>query len=125
MTNAAKDFKEFVLKGDVVALAVAVIIAIAFGAVIAAFVANIITPLLAAIGGQPDFSSLTVDIGDGVIRYGSFLNAIISFLFIALGVFVVVKVVNKMSREKGEDPGGPSETELLTEIRDLLASRQG
>ncbi len=120
-----QEFKDFINRGNVLDLAVAVVLGAAFGAVVTSFVDDVLMQVIAAIGGQPDFGSLTIDIGDGVIKYGSFLNAIISFLFIALGVFVVVKVVNKMSREKGEDPGGPSETELLTEIRDLLASRQG
>lgn len=120
-----QEFKDFVNRGNVLDLAVAVVLGAAFGAVVTSFVDDVLMQIIAAIGGQPDFSSLTIDIGDGAIRYGSFLNAIISFLFIALGVFLVVKVVNKMSKEKGEDPAGPSETELLTEIRDLLQQRQG
>ena len=68
----------------------------------------------------------TVDIGDGVIRYGAFINAVISFVFIAFGVFLVVKAVNRLRREKDEEPAGPSEAELLTQIRDLLQEqRQG
>ena len=119
-----QEFKDFINRGNVLDLAVAVVLGAAFGVVVTSFVDDVLMQIIAAIGGQPDFSSLTIDIGDGVIRYGSFLNAIISFLFIALGVFLVVKVVNTMSKEKGEDPAGPSETELLTEIRDLL-QRQG
>jgi large conductance mechanosensitive channel len=81
--NALRDFKEFVLKGDVVALGVAVIIATAFGAVIAAFVANIITPLIAAIGGEPDFGDLAFTINGSRFQYGLFFNALITFLIIA------------------------------------------
>jgi len=104
--NAMKDFKEFVLKGDVVALAVAVVIATAFGAVIAAFVANIVTPLIAAIGGQPDFSELTFTINGSTFKYGLFFNAIITFLLIALIVFfLVVRPYNHFKKrfERGED----------------------
>ena len=107
MKSAAKDFKEFVLKGDVVALAVAVIIATAFGAVIVAFVANIITPLLAAIGGQPDFSQLQFTINESQFFYGNFINAVITFLIIAAVVFfLVVRPYNNFRKrfEKGGDP---------------------
>ncbi len=83
MSDALRDFKEFVLKGDVVALAVAVIIATAFGAVIASFVANVITPLIAAIGGQPDFSQLDFTINGSRFGYGNFVNAIFTFVIIA------------------------------------------
>ena len=106
MKNAAKDFKEFVLKGDVVALAVAVIIATAFGAVIASFVANVITPLLAAIGGQPDFSELDFTINGSRFQYGLFINAVITFLIIAAVVFfLVVRPYNRFKKrfERGED----------------------
>ena len=90
MKNAVRDFKEFVLKGDVVALAVAVIIATAFGAVIAAFVANVVTPLIAAIGGQPDFGQLDFTINGSRFQYGLFINAVITFLIIAAVVFFLV-----------------------------------
>lgn len=111
MRNAARDFKEFVLKGEVVALAVAVVIATAFGAVIAAFVANIITPLLAAIGGQPDFSELDFTINGSRFQYGLFFNAVITFLIIASVVFfLVVRPYNAFKRrsEAGEDEDVPS-----------------
>jgi large conductance mechanosensitive channel len=118
-----KEFKDFVNRGNVVDLAVAVVLGAAFGAVVTSFVDDILLQIIAAIGGEPDFSALTVDLGDAELRYGAFLTAIVSFLAIAFGVFLVVKVLNAMKREKGEDPAGPSETELLTEIRDLLRSR--
>jgi large conductance mechanosensitive channel len=106
MNTALRDFKEFVLKGDVVALAVAVVIATAFTAVIAAFVANIVTPLLAAIGGQPDFSDLDFTINGSRFQYGLFINAIITFLLIAAIVFfLVVRPYNHFKKrfERGED----------------------
>ncbi len=121
-----QEFKDFVNRGNVLDLAVAVVLGAAFGAVVTSFVDDVLMQVIAAIGGQPDFSSLTVDIGDGVIRYGAFINAVISFVFIAFGVFLVVKAVNRLRREKDEEPAGPSEAELLTQIRDLLQEqRQG
>ncbi len=110
MSDALRDFKEFVLKGDVVALAVAVIIATAFGAVIAAFVANVITPLIAAIGGQPDFSELDFTINGSRFQYGLFINAVITFLIIAAVVFfLVVRPYNRIKKrfERGDDDTVP------------------
>lgn len=111
MKSAAKDFKEFVLKGDVVSLAVAVIIATAFGAVVAAFVANIVTPLIAAIGGQPDFSELDFTINGSRFQYGLFFNAVITFLIIAAVIFfLIVRPYNTFRKrfEKGDDPDVPT-----------------
>ena len=101
-----KEFKEFLLRGNLVELAVAVVIAVAFAALIDAFVQDLITPLIAAIGGQQDFSALTFTINDSVFRYGHFLNQLISFLIIAAVVyFLVVKPVNAlMTRRKTETP---------------------
>ncbi|HET9507726.1 MAG TPA: large conductance mechanosensitive channel protein MscL [Gaiellaceae bacterium] len=101
-----KEFKEFLLRGNLVELAVAVVIAVAFAALIDAFVQDLITPLIAAIGGQQDFSALTFTINDSVFRYGHFLNQLLSFLIIAAVVyFLVVKPVNAlMARRKTEEP---------------------
>jgi large conductance mechanosensitive channel len=118
-----KEFRDFINRGNVLDLAVAVVLGAAFGAVVTSFVDDILMQVIAALGGQPDFSDLTLDIGDAELRYGAFLTAIISFLLIAFGVFVIVKAVNTLKREKGEEPAGPSEIQLLTEIRDLLAER--
>lgn len=123
MRNALRDFKEFVLKGDVVALAVAVIIATAFGAVVTAFVANIVTPLIAAIGGQPDFSQLDFTINGSRFQYGLFFNAIIAFLLIALIVFfLVVRPYNHFKKrfERGEDDTVPP-PEYVVETADGAA----
>jgi len=100
------EFKEFVLRGNVVDLAVAVVIGAAFTAVVTSFVANIITPLIAAIFGKPDFKELTFTINKSQFFYGSFLNAVISFVAIAFVVFFfVVKPLNYMTarRRKGLD----------------------
>ena len=101
-----KDFKEFLLRGNLVELAVAVVIGVAFAALIDSLVKDLVTPLIAAIGGQQDFSALTFTINDSVFRYGHFLNQLLSFLLIAAVVyFLVVKPVNAlMARRKTEGP---------------------
>ncbi len=117
-----KGFRDFILRGNVVDLAVAVVIGAAFGAVITAFVADIITPLIAAIFGQPDFSQLTFTINSSKFLYGSFINAVISFLLIAAAVyFVVVVPMNKLAerRARGQAPADPTTKqcpECLSEI---------
>ena len=105
-----KEFREFILRGNLVDLAVAVVIGTAFGAVVAAFVKNIVTPLIAAIGGQPDFSSLDFTINGSRFQYGLFFNAVIAFLLIALIVFfLVVRPYNHFRKrfERGEDETVP------------------
>jgi large conductance mechanosensitive channel len=101
-----EEFKTFLLRGNVVDLAVGVVIGSAFGAVVTALVSDLITPIIAAIGGEPDFSSLDFTINDSRFLYGHFLNAVISFLVIATAVFFLVVVpVNKlMERFKTEKP---------------------
>ena len=127
MKSAARDFKEFVLKGDVVALAVAVIIATAFGAVIASFVANVVTPLIAAIGGQPDFGELDFTINGSRFQYGLFINAVLTFLIIAAVVFfLVVRPYNHFKNRfaKEGDPDVPSpEYAVETGSADALAAQ--
>jgi large conductance mechanosensitive channel len=92
-----KDFKAFVLRGNMVDLAVAVIIGVAFGLVITALVKDLITPLIAAIGGKPDFSSLTFTVHHSVFRYGDFINQVVSFVIVAAAVFFFAVVpLNKM-----------------------------
>ena len=107
-----KDFRDFVLKGDVVALAVAVVIAVAFAAVVTSFVEDLITPLIAAIGGQPDFADLTFTINGSVFRYGQFINTVVAFLIIAAVVFfLVVRPVMKLRAryEDDDDSSAPPE----------------
>jgi large conductance mechanosensitive channel len=125
-----RGFKDFVMRGNVVDLAVAVVIGAAFGAVVAALVADFITPLIAAIGGKHDFSSLTFTVNHSTFKYGDFINALISFLLIAAAIyFVVVMPLNKLAERRarkvasGEpDPDPKSEDIILLEqIRDLLA----
>ena len=110
-----KEFKQFVLRGNVIDLAVAVVVGAAFTAVIAAMVKDLITPLIAAIIGQPNFSSLTFTIHNSRFNYGSFLNALISFLIVATVVFFAVviplthllKRLNLLPDEKAAPPTKP------------------
>jgi len=124
-----KEFREFLLRGNVVDLAVAVVIGAAFGAVITSLVEDLLTPLIAAVGGQPDFSALTFTINESRFRYGEFVNAVIAFLVIGAAVFfLVVKPVNTLMarRKAGEEPepeAVPEDIVLLGEIRDLLRTR--
>jgi len=123
-----KEFREFILRGNVVDLAVAVVIGAAFGAVVAAFVADFVTPLIAAIGGKPDFARLTFTINGSVFKYGHFFNAVVSFLIIgAVIFFFVVKPLNVLAarrKQEATEPESPTEdVRLLGEIRDLLAAQ--
>jgi large conductance mechanosensitive channel len=121
-----KEFRDFILRGNVVDLAVAVVVGAAFGALVTGFVSSFVTPLIALIGGEPDFSSLVFTISGTEFTYGEFLNILISFLTIAGVVFFfVVKPVNTlMARlKRGEEPeveAPPQDVVLLMEIRDLL-----
>ena len=101
-----KDFKEFLLRGNLVDMAVGIVIGVAFAALVTAFVADLITPLLAAIGGKPNFADLSFTINGSHFLYGSFINALISFLIIAAVIFfLVVKPVNAlMARRRTEPP---------------------
>jgi large conductance mechanosensitive channel len=127
-----KGFRDFVMRGNVVDLAIAVVIGAAFGAVVTALVADFITPLLAAIGGQHDFSKLTFTWNKSTFKYGHFINAVISFVLIAAAIyFVVVVPLNKLaemrarkvaSGEPDPDPK-PEDIILLEQIRDLLAKQ--
>jgi large conductance mechanosensitive channel len=126
MKNVLAEFREFVLRGNLVDLAIAVVLGAAFGALVTSFVTNLVTPLIAAIGGQPDFSDLTFTINSSQFRYGAFFNALLSFLIIAAVIFfLVVKPVNALlARNKTDDEPAPEspapDVMLLTEIRDLL-----
>ena len=114
-----KGLRDFILRGNVIDLAVAVVIGAAFGAVVTAFVTDIITPLIAAIFGQPDFSALKFTINSSTFLYGSFINAVVSFLLIAAAIyFVVVVPMNKLAerRAKGQDPTTKECPECLSEI---------
>ncbi|MCM3882992.1 large conductance mechanosensitive channel protein MscL [Frankia sp. R82] len=127
-----KGFKQFLMRGNVVDLAVAVVIGAAFTAVVTSLVANIFTPLIAAIFGKPDFATLTFKINGSIFRYGAFINSVIAFLSVATVIYFVVVLPLKTladRRARGqvtpqEDPVLTDEARLLTEIRDLLATRR-
>ncbi|MBM4462318.1 MAG: large conductance mechanosensitive channel protein MscL [Chloroflexi bacterium] len=116
-----KEFRQFLLRGNVVDLAVAVVIGIAFGAVITALVADILTPLIAAIAGEPDFSNLTVTLNKSVFKYGDFINALIAFILVAAALFffVVVPINRMIARSRKQPPADPTTRkcpECLSEI---------
>jgi len=123
-----KEFRNFILRGNAIDLAVAVVIGAAFGAVVTSLVQDIITPIISIIFGKPGFSDLTLTINDAVIRYGNFLNALFSLVTVGAAVFLlVVKPVNVLMerRQAGEVPppqAVPEDIVLLGEIRDLLQS---
>jgi large conductance mechanosensitive channel len=116
-----RGFKAFVLRGNVVDLAIAVVIAVAFGVVITAFVKDLITPLIAALGGQPDFSSLSFTINKSKFLYGDFIDALLAFVIIAAVVyfFVVIPYTALLARSRKEPPADPTTKkcpECLSEI---------
>ncbi len=127
-----KELKAFLMRGNVVDLAVAVVIGAAFGAIVASFTADLLTPLLGALGGQPDFSGWVIPLGtkeiDGKqvaqgIMIGKFINTIVNFAIVGTALFFVVKLVNKVSPPPAPAPAGPTQEELLAEIRDLLKEK--
>jgi large conductance mechanosensitive channel len=116
-----KEFKTFLLRGNMLDLAVAVVIGAAFGAVIAALVKDLITPLIAALFRKPDFGALTFTVNQSVFRYGDFINAVIAFVLVAAAVFffVVVPVNRLLARSRREPPADPTTRkcpECLSEI---------
>ena len=116
-----KDFRAFLLRGNVVDLAVGVVIGVAFAALVTSFVGDLITPLLAAIFGEPDFSNLTFTINDSQFRYGAFLNALIAFVMIAAVLFfLVIRPVNALMARRKTEPDVEAMTrecpECLSEI---------
>jgi large conductance mechanosensitive channel len=125
-----KEFREFISRGNVMDLAVAVIIGAAFTAIVKSLVDDIIMPLIGVVLGGVDFTTMVVQVGEATITYGNFIQAIINFVMIALVVFLLVRGINRMQerKEKEEEasaePPEPSvEEKLLTEIRDLLREK--
>lgn len=122
-----EEFREFINRGNVVDLALAVIIGGAFGAIISSLIDDIIMPLVGLMLGGVDFAQLSIQVGDAVIAYGNFIQAIVNFVVIALAVFLAVRSYNKLQDEKEQGPEAPpepsGEEKLLAEIRDLLKER--
>lgn len=141
-----KEFKEFAIKGNMLDMAVGIIIGAAFGTVVSSFVNDLLTPLISSVTNMPDFAQLFVVLKEGTppppyatvesaleagavtLNWGAFVNSFISLLMVAFALFIVVKGYNKAKAEmegppEPEAPAGPSETDLLMEIRDLLAKQ--
>ena len=141
MAGFFQEFKEFAMRGNVVDLAVGIVIGVAFGAIVNSLVADIIMPPIGLIMGNVDFSDLFINLsgqdyaslaaareaGAPVIAYGSFINAVINFIIVAFAIFLVVKGMNQLRRlqEKApeETPVPPRQETLLEEIRDILKAR--
>jgi large conductance mechanosensitive channel len=121
-----EDFKKFIMKGDLVTIAVAFILAGAFKTVVDGFVNFIVTPIIAAIVSKPSFSDVNIKINGATIGIGDFINTVVSFLIIGAVLFLVVKAYEKAKSMRGvvEAEDGPSEADLLAEIRDLLRSQR-
>ncbi len=126
MKNFMKEFKEFAMKGNVMDMAIGVVIGGAFTAIVTSLVGDIITPLIGIITGGVDFTGLAVTVGDANITYGNFIQAIINFLLIALVVFTLIKSMNKMKKEEPApepEPEVDETLETLKQIRDLLEKK--
>ena len=123
-----KEFGAFIRKGNVLDLAVAVIIGGAFGAIISSLVNDILMPLIGILLGGVDFTTLTIQVGDAAVMYGNFIQAIINFLIIAFVIFMIVRQANKMEKPAEAAPAVPpppsAEEKLLAEIRDLLKAQR-
>jgi large conductance mechanosensitive channel len=120
-----KEFRDFINRGNVIDLAIAVVIGGAFGAIVTSLVNDIIIPIIGAILGGINFAGQVIQIGEAAIGYGNFIQAIINFLIIAWVIFMLVKAINSMqkAKEAAPPPGPSAEEKLLTEIRDLLKQK--
>ena len=123
MQNWSREFKEFISRGNLVDLAIAVVLATAFAPIVTAIVDGVIMNLIAAVFGQPSFNSITIDVGEAKLYVGAVITTTISFLVVAFVCFLIVKAYNRFRHEEVEPDAGPSETDLLIEIRDELRSR--
>lgn len=124
MKNVMKEFKEFISRGNVIDLAVGVIIGGAFSKIVSSLVDNVLMPLIGIILGGIDFTNLTLKLNKATINYGLFIQNVIDFLIVAFSIFIFVKFVNKLSKltdkKKKEETKKPEDILLLEEIRDLL-----
>ena len=127
-----KEFKEFAMKGNVMDMAVGVIIGGAFGKIVSSLVDDILMPLVGAITGNVDFTKLEFAFGEGdmaaTLKYGTFIQNTVDFLIVAFCIFLMLKGINKLNKKKEEPaepdaPAGPTQEELLAEIRDLLEAK--
>jgi len=129
MKKIVGEFREFIARGNVIDLAVGVVIGSAFGKIVTSLVNDILMPLIGVILGGIDFTSLSFKINDAVIKYGLFIQNIIDFLIVAFCIFILVKFVNKLTsikkkeEKKEEEKAKSDEVKLLEEIRDLLKKK--
>ncbi len=124
MKSLLNEFKAFAMRGNVVDLAVAVVIGAAFGKIVSSLVDNIITPLMGAILHGVDFTGLAFTMGDAVIAYGKFIQSIVDFVIVAFVIFMVIKAMNTLKKKEEGAPATPpepsEEVKLLREIRDAM-----
>jgi large conductance mechanosensitive channel len=122
--SVVREFREFAIKGNVMDLAVGVIIGAAFGKIVSSLVEDVVMPVIGALMGGLNFSDLAVKVGSATLKYGKFLQTCLDFLIIAWAIFLLIKLVNRMKREEVAAPplpaARPRQEELLEEIRDLL-----
>ena len=125
MRTFAREFREFAVKGNIVDLAVAVIIGAAFGKIVSSLVEDIVMPAVGAIG-KVDFKSLAVQVGEAKILYGKFIQTCVDFVIITAAIFLMVKIINDLRRRDEQKPPAappPRQEQLLEEIRDLLKKK--
>ena len=116
-----REFRDFINRGNVIDLAVGIVIGAAFTAIVNSLVDDLLMPVIGVLSGDIDFTGLAVTVGEATIAYGNFIQAVINFLIIAAAVFFMVRVINRLYQQKEEPPAPPSdEAVLLAEIRDLL-----
>ena len=125
--SVVKEFREFAVKGNVVDLAVGVIIGGAFGKIVSSLVEDIVMPLVGTFLGGLNFAALTIRIGEATLKYGKFLQTCVDFLIIAWAIFMAVKIINRLKRHEpavpAVPPPSPRQEVLLEEIRDLLKDK--
>ena len=122
-----EDFKKFAIQGNILDLAVAVVIGGAFGKIVSSLVENVIMPLVGVLLGGYSFEKLSITIGDSVIKYGIFIQSIVDFFIIAVSIFLFIKLLVKLKIQKEEEEPEPEvepDIELLSEIRDLLKEQK-
>jgi len=118
-----QEFKSFAMKGNVVDLAVGIVIGAAFGKIVSSLVGDMIMPVVGLLAGGIDFSGLAMTIGKASVNYGKFIQTCVDFVIIAAAIFLVVKAINRLKREEAAPAAPPRQEALLEEIRDLLKAR--